>query len=246
VAIPIFQQVREERPVRGGRRLTITYREADEVPAILLLPPSGAPPAAAALLLHGYGSRKEDMADSIGRALLTRGVASMALDLPLHGERDEDGDAMSMHGALDVARHWHAAVEEATLGLRYLGARGEVDGARLGVVGYSLGSFLGLAVASRDSTVTAIVMAAGGDLPRGAPFESVVRRVVDPPTAVRGVAGRPLLMVNGRRDATVRPDQAERLFAAAGEPKEIRWYDDGHWLPPQAVQYAAEWLSARL
>jgi fermentation-respiration switch protein FrsA (DUF1100 family) len=153
---------------------------------------------------------------------------------------------MSMREALDLARHWRSAVEEAALGLRYLGARGEVDGARIGVVGYSLGSFLALAVAARDSAVAAIVLAAGGDLPRDAPLQPVVRRVVDPPTAVRQVAGRPLLMVNGRRDTTVRPDQAERLFAAAGEPKEIRWYDGGHWLPPQAVQYAGEWLSARL
>jgi fermentation-respiration switch protein FrsA (DUF1100 family) len=53
-------------------------------------------------------------------------------------------------------------------------------------------------------------------------------------------------MMNGRHDAAVPAEQAERLYAAAGEPKEQRWYDGGAWLPPQAVQYGGEWLAARL
>ncbi len=242
----IFQNVREERSVRGGRRLTLTYRDTDEVPAILLIPTPSVPPAGAALLLHGYTSRKEDMADTIGRTLLTHGVASLAVDLPLHGERGDGADEMTLPNAVDLLRHWRAALEEATLGLRYLAVRPEVDHGRLAVIGYSLGSYLGLALAATDPAIGAVVLAAGGDLPRGTPFEAMVRRFVDPVAAVRQVAGRPLLMVNGRRDTTVRPDQAERLYAAAPDPKEIRWYDGGHWLPPQVVQYCAEWLAARL
>ncbi|MSR35476.1 MAG: hypothetical protein EXR95_02360 [Gemmatimonadetes bacterium] len=45
---------------------------------------------------------------------------------------------------------------------------------------------------------------------------------------------------------TVRPEQAERLFAAAAEPKEIRWLDAGHRLPPHASEDVADWLRARL
>lgn len=37
------------------------------IPAILLLPDAGGP-APAALLLHGYSSRKEEMAGPLGRA----------------------------------------------------------------------------------------------------------------------------------------------------------------------------------
>jgi uncharacterized protein len=246
VAIPLFQNVCDERPVRGGRRFTLTFRDLNEVPAVLLLPTPGVAPATAALLLHGYSSRKEDMADTIGRALLTHGVASLALDLPLHGERSEWPTAMSPREAVDVVRQWRAAVDEATQGLRYLAARPEVDESRVALVGYSLGSLLGLAVAAADPSVAAVVLAASGDLPTGTPFEAVVRRLVDPHAAIQRLAGRPLLMINGRRDRTVRADQAEGLYAAAGEPKEIRWYDGGHWLPPQAVQYGAEWLAARL
>ncbi len=58
--------------------------------------------------------------------------------------------------------------------------------------------------------------------------------------------GRPLLMVNGRHDPVIRPEQAQRLFDAAGEPRELRWWDAGHALPPAAVDEAAAWLAARL
>lgn len=243
--MPIFESVGDERAVRGGRRLTLTYRGDEAVPAILLVPAVGAPPAAATLLLHGYSSRKEDMADSIGRALLRHGVASLAIDLPLHGERGEWPRAMTPTDAIDAMRHWRAAISEATLALRYLGARPEIDGSCIAVVGYSLGAFLGLVVAA-DPAVPAVVLAAGGELPAGTVFDTLIRRMVDPAAAIRRLAGRPILMINGRRDRTIRPDQAERLYAAAAEPKEIRWYDGGHWLPPQAVQYGAEWLAARL
>jgi fermentation-respiration switch protein FrsA (DUF1100 family) len=53
-------------------------------------------------------------------------------------------------------------------------------------------------------------------------------------------------MVNGRFDRTVTPDQARRLYAAAKEPKELRWYDGGHWPPPRELESAADWIADRL
>jgi surfactin synthase thioesterase subunit len=53
-------------------------------------------------------------------------------------------------------------------------------------------------------------------------------------------------MINGRYDRTIRPEQARALFEAAGEPKELRWYDGGHWPPQSAVDQVAEWLAERL
>jgi uncharacterized protein len=101
-------------------------------------------------------------------------------------------------------------------------------------------------IAAAEPAVRAVVLAAGGDLPRGTPLAAVARTVVDPVRAVRRLGGRPLLMVHGRGDRTVKPDQAERLFAAAGEPKELRWWSSGHILPPAAIDDAAAWLAARL
>jgi fermentation-respiration switch protein FrsA (DUF1100 family) len=89
-------------------------------------------------------------------------------------------------------------------------------------------------------------LAAAGDLPDATPYAALLRRAVDPLRAVRKLGARPLLLVNGRRDTTTRPAQAERLFAFAEEPKRLVWYDGGHWPPPSAIDEAAEWTAQRL
>jgi hypothetical protein len=245
--------VRADHAVPGGRRVELRFGRqgdspAEQVPAVLLLPDASfaGRPAPAAVLLHGYSSRKEQMAQDVGVGLLRRGIASLAIDLPLHGERSGDVDVRSARNPLALAQSWRRAQADGRLALGYLGARPEVDPSRLAMVGYSMGSFLGVTIAADAPAVRALVVAAGGDLPTGTPMERLVRTVADPLRAVRRFDGRPLLMVHGRRDGTVRPEQAQRLFDAAMEPKELRWYDAGHYLPAYAVDEAATWLAERL
>jgi fermentation-respiration switch protein FrsA (DUF1100 family) len=247
----ISQRVIEERPIDGGGRgITLTFRADDgpsaasPIPAVLRLP-RAIERVPAALLLHGYASRKEDMAESVGEALVPLGIATLSIDLPLHGERADPFELRSVRNPFELAERWRTAIEEAQLALRFLGARPEIDRERLAVIGYSLGSYLSLAVAERDRAARAFVLAAGGDLP-DFPLAQLIRSVADPLRGVRALAGRPLLMVHGRRDRTILPAQAERLFAAADEPKEIRWWDAGHYLPQAAVHDAAEWLARTL
>jgi predicted esterase len=246
----ITQRVIDERQIDAGRAVTLTFR-ADEgpsasspIPAVLRLPRSSEP-VPAALLLHGYASRKEDMAESVGELLVPRGIATLSIDLPLHGERADPFELRSMRNPFELAARWRTAIDEAQLALRFLAARREIDRERLGLIGYSLGSYLSLAVAERDRAPRAVVLAAGGDLP-DFPLAQLIRSVADPLRGVRALAGRPLLMVHGRRDRTILPAQAERLFAAADEPKEIQWWDAGHYLPHAAVHEAAAWLARTL
>lgn len=228
-----------------SRQLLELHLDGGEaVPAILQLP--GERPAPAALLIHGFTSRKEAMADSLGRALAARGVASLAIDLPLHGAREGGLEGMSLRNPLELVQKWRLAVKEASNALQYLADHRAIDPRRIGLGGYSLGSFIGVIVASRSPLVRAVALAAGGDLPEATPFASIVRGIADPLRAVRALAGRPLLMVNGRHDRTIRPEQANALFAAAAEPKEQRWYNGGHWPPARAIDDAAEWLASRL
>jgi uncharacterized protein len=238
--------VDRERTIRGGRQFAVRLEVGrDVVPAALAIP-DRATPAPAALLLHGYTSHKEQMLNSAGRALLDRGVASLAIDLPLHGERQSRLDEESLRNPLSLVRRWRAALDECRASLAFLAARPELDADRLALVGYSLGAYLGVTVAAREPSVRAVVLAAGGDLPANTPFASVVRTVADPVRAVRKIAGRPLLMVHGRSDRTVTPDQAKRLYAAAGEPKTLLWYDGGHYMPAAMVERAGEWVAERL
>ena len=215
------------------------------VPAIVQLP-SSEESLPAVLLLHGFSSRKERMADSIGRALAARRVASLAIDLPLHGARDAGFEGMSFRDPVALIQNWRLAVREAHAGLALLAVRDGIDAGRIGIAGYSLGAYLATAVAADNAVARAIALAAGGDLPAQMPFASLVRTIVDPCRDVRNLAGRPLLMINGRFDRTIRPEQARSLFEAASEPKELRWYDGGHWPPQSAIDSVADWLAARL
>ena len=236
---------RSARDIAGGRRILLSIEDGEHVPGLLLLP-TARQRSPAALLLHGYSSRKERMSEVIGMSLLRRGIASLAIDLPLHGERDGEVESLSYRNPFELVQRWRTAIIDARLGLRFLAERATIDGARLALIGYSLGSFLGTIVAAQEPLVRAVVLAAGGDLPTRLPFAAIIRTAADPLRAVRKLAGRPLLMVNGRFDRTVAPDQAQRLFDMAGEPKELRWYAGGHWPPPNEVDAAGAWLERQL
>jgi fermentation-respiration switch protein FrsA (DUF1100 family) len=242
----ILAEVRTARDVGAGVRYDVEISNGDDrVPGVLLMP-HGHGPVPAALLLHGLGSRKERMADTIGVALQRHGIGALAVDLPMHGGRAGSPHGLQSSSPAVLLGAWGDARREATVALDYLAQHESVDPARLALVGYSLGSFIANIVAADAPAVQAVVLAASGDLPAGLPFESLVRSVVDPLRAVRALAGRPLLMVNGRFDRTVTPAQAERLFAAAQEPKTMRWYGGGHWPSPRDIDFAAEWLAAQL
>ncbi len=238
-------KITAERDIPGGRRIALELvTKGEPVPGIMLVPDRRAP-VPAALLLHGFSSRKERMAESIGRALLRNGVASLAIDLPMHGARNGAGQEINLRNALKVAQIWRLANDEAHQALLFLAAQPSVDPTRIALAGYSLGAVLAVHVAT-DPLVRVVLLAAGGDLPDEMPFVSVVRTVVDPLRAVRRITGKPLLMVNGSYDRTIRPEQARRLFEAAGDPKQIVWYSGGHWPPDREVTTAANWLAATL
>ncbi|HET9012520.1 MAG TPA: alpha/beta fold hydrolase [Gemmatimonadaceae bacterium] len=214
--------VRRTGRVTHGQQRTIDLVSGRErVPAIWLTPTANAP-VPAALLLHGFSSSKERMAQAIGRALLAHGVASLALDLPFHGERD-GADREIPKNPLALVSAWKTAVAESRAATEWLIAQPEVDDGRIGVVGYSLGGFLALMTAAEEERLGVVALAAAGDLPDRTPYAALVRSLIDPLRAAARLDGRPLLLVNGRRDTTTRPAQAERLFAAAHEPKTLRW-----------------------
>jgi fermentation-respiration switch protein FrsA (DUF1100 family) len=264
--LPGAMVVDAERVSAEGRELQLRLAlRTSEVPGLLMLPPGvdGVTPATGdngpggaaddagarvpgVLLLHGYASRKELMAASVGVVLGQSGFASLSIDLPLHGDREAPIQEQAMRNPLQLLRQWRQALAETTQSLRLLGDVPGVDRGRLALFGYSMGAYVAVLAAAGEPAARAVVLAAGGDLPERTPLSRLVRRVADPLSAVRQLHGRPLLMLHGRQDRTVLPEQAERLFAAAGEPKTIRWWDCGHVLPPRAILEAASWLTSVL
>src|ERR1044072_7065402 len=93
----------------------------ERVPAILQHPKNGHT-APGGPLVHGFQSRKEDM-----------GVASLAIDLPMHGQRISTARQLSIQNPLALVDAWRLALREAGLAITYLADQTDDDQTRLGV-----------------------------------------------------------------------------------------------------------------
>ena len=70
------------------QRLTITGADQQQIPLALTLPAQGKTPFPVVILLHGaYGDRKENLSRAMGGRLAKYGIATIAIDLPGHGQR---------------------------------------------------------------------------------------------------------------------------------------------------------------
>lgn len=129
----------------------------------------------------------------------------------------------------------------------WLATRSEVDAKKLGVVGTSLGSFVGGIVAAAEPRLaSACLLLGGGDLvdafynhPKAAPFRFVndlfggkdkLKKLIDPVdpiTYAKELKSKRLLLIAASRDDVVPPVAMKRLWEATGKPKLI-WLDATH------------------
>jgi hypothetical protein len=94
--------------------------------------PAGATKAPVVLMLHGFGSQKDEVGNMYARladALAERGVGSLRIDFRGFGKSDGDTGATTVGGQ----------VEDAATAYQYLAGLDWVDPARIGVIGFSLG-----------------------------------------------------------------------------------------------------------
>jgi dienelactone hydrolase len=244
----------------GGVRISeLTYAspKGGRVPALLFVP-SGRGPFAGLIVQHGLPSSKADVAFD-AEDLAGLGAVVIAIDAPFarrSGEpitftRRDRGEQIQL--IVDLRR----AVD-------LLLARADVDDDRIGYLGFSYGAAMGGLLAGVEHRLAAFVLMSGdgglvqhfsGPEDRSGPLFSLTparrkawlgaMRPIEPLTWVKR-AKAPILFQFGRHDhlAPVR-DQA-RYFRAAPKPKEIRWYDSDHMLPPEAQCDAARFLGRHI
>ncbi|HSH39661.1 MAG TPA: alpha/beta fold hydrolase, partial [Chthoniobacterales bacterium] len=118
---------------------------------------------------------------------------------------------------------WTQTVQDA---VTYVAAQPNVDGSRVALMGHSLGGYLALGTAARDSRVDAVVEASGAVDARG------IKRM--PPT----------LILHGARDKTVPVGKAERLeslLKTLGTPYQKHIYPtEAHRLSRTAMRDASQ------
>ncbi len=242
-------------PPKGARTWAVTYAGGGTatVPALYTAPvsldatkPTRFP---CVILLHGLGGKKSDML-LLGVALARRGYASLAIDIAGHGERPPiAGKAVRDFGLAQT----HEAVAQTVVDLRravdLLSARPDVDPARIGYVGVSLGGIIGATFAGEEPRIKgAVLWAAGGNWgkmittshhayandqrriigPTDAAKIEAALADVDPLRYVGKIAPRPVLFINGDRDEIVPVVCAQELIAAAKEPKKAITLPGGH------------------
>jgi fermentation-respiration switch protein FrsA (DUF1100 family) len=206
------------------------------------------------VLSHGYGDNRKQMTPW-AEFLHRHGYTVLTYDMRDRG--DSGGDAVTL-GALEK-KDLMSAVD-------YLTTRPDVNPDRIGALGLSLGASTTILAAAEDPRIRAVVEDSGfSDAPNvidtsfehfiglpAFPFAPITiaiaaRRVgqdinsVRPMDEIARISPRPLLVIHCKGDKVVPPDNSERNFKAAGEPKEIWWlpgggHIKGHTIAPEEYE----------
>ncbi len=182
--------------------------------------------------------------------LAQNGIAALFVQMPYYGERRPKGTRVRM--LMPDVDHSLNSFRQAVLDVRraaaWLESRPQIDAARLGIMGTSLGSFIGAVSAEMEPRFKRVALLLGGggliDAFYEHPQATTYRRVfetlggskdklkailapVDPLTYAENLRDRKLLMIGARRDEVVPPRATEALWLAAGKPRLV-WYDCTH------------------
>lgn len=237
--------------VRDGLRWThVTFRGGDNriVPAVFVVPEQPAAPAPGILLQHGAGASKyARFVMACIETLGHNGYACLAADAIGHGERD---DAVSSD-AEDQADAWRRGAPEFIVhnvidlrrALDYLSTRPEVDVSRLAYAGSSMGAMMGAVLCAVDTRPHAVILRCSG-------ARESQHQDLDHLGFVGGIAPRPLLMLNNTEDEIFNHESVLRLYEAAGEPKELRWFPGDHRAnhdlhAAECLEWLERWLGGK-
>ncbi len=195
--------------------------------------PKTPPPWPTAMLLHGSsGLGRGYLVWPVAYALAARGVASAVVEY-----FDALPDQVGHKGAVQYFSVRERQLDAVVDGIL---AQSEVMGPQIGVYGYSLGGFHGLALAVTNPRVAAVVSLAGG-LPRHVPLSRIER-------------ASPVLLVHGTRDKIVpfaRAAETQAAWRRHGRPVRLLALQDIGHVPrgadrAQLVEAAADFIAKEL
>jgi dienelactone hydrolase len=194
-----------------------------------------------------------------GRGIVSRGeamwlaqndVAALVVWMPYYGpRRPTEGRYRLLSPDIDQSlRNVRQTVLDCRRATAFLTSLPSIDTTRIGVVGTSLGSFMGGLVAASEPRIrTACLLLGGGGLvdafwehPQAVLITQVLELAgisktklneriapADPLTYAEKLKGKHLLLIAASRDDVVPPVAMKRLWEATGQPK-ILWYDSTH------------------
>ena len=260
-AIPLEARVVEREKKEGTTRDKVVFRSTRSfmVPGYFEVSESAKAPYPCVVLMHGWSGGKKNWWEDGGyihggevrKALLAAGFAVFALDAQGHGDRIAENDYQVVNlfeepGAPPRKNYFtlRDVITQTVLdyrrGIDYLATRGDVDMARLGAMGYSMGGFHAVSLTAVEPRIKAAVGCVVPVTWRDDP-------ILDPANYLRAIGERPFMMVQGKTDDLCNEAQAVELFKNIEGPNtKLELYDSGHKLPGEYVGVAVPWLIARM
>ena len=250
-------------------RVTFGSTHDERVLAQITYPADAEGPFAAVILQHGSTAMGHHTWATPGRHNLPvlwaqAGLMTVAVDAYGFGSREgpDNRGRLGPHRADLIFRTRDAriqAVQDLMRTVDYLETRDDVRSDAIGFAGVSMGCRVGVPFFGLDERVRAGAFFVGGSGPYAswavegteyadlAADRELVLELTDPIAFAGMTAGRPVIAVNGTEDVLVQREPAERLQAALGEPKTLRWFDGGHGNTPiECFDEAREFLAANL
>lgn len=243
---------------RNQNSTDITYQSprGGDVPATLVLPPTAETDGKRypiVIYVHPFlASRGLFYREAFD--LAERGLASFLIDATV--SREGRPDLMDPVYAADAFRSLvRQDVVDLRRGLDYLEGRKEVDLDRIAIVGQEYGALSAGALAAVDDRIDALVLAtvpaeparywAKEFVPQET-YESFAETMRDfDPIRLLGAIKADVLIQNPRLDDDFPLREYERL-AEEADDAEVRWYEYGHHLGPDADTDRQEWLLGKL
>lgn len=238
-----------------GERVAIPWERSDLFG--ILRKPRGVARPPLVVMVMGLDSTKEEMHTN-EQVFLDRGMATLAFDGPGQGEAEYD------HGILPEYERPVSAVMD------WIGTRDDLDSARVGLWGVSLGGYYAPRAAAFEPRVKACVSLTGPfdfaeafDRAPGLTQAAVIARTrAGDETGARAVVRRmsladvahritcPIYIVAGALDRVIPPDHPERLAAAVSGPVTLNIVaDGGHVANNRPYKYrtqVGDWMASCL
>jgi dienelactone hydrolase len=253
--IPLDARIISNEDYEGGNKQKIIFQGVNNsrVPSLLIVPKDGQTKHPIILIADGLGGEKnwwvDDESFSLGglvtKSLLKKGFAVMVCDAVYHGERTSENSFSSLpwpwaspytfrHIVIQTAVEYRRAID-------YLTTRTDIDTARIGMMGVSMGGVITVALSSVDSRIKSAI---AGLVP---PFKENEFQSIAPSTFASRIKVNSFLMFIGTNDELYTIKDARQLFDMISvKKKEFVEYNTGHHVSKEYVPMVSDWFTKNL